>query len=358
MTSPPSSDVSPARAQRPLYATLARRVVVAIAITILLVIPSVVMLAITHESAATWATAAGIGSVVAVAAGGVEVGVMTAVVMAILTPVSIGAGGTPITGAALMALMCLTVGRLSRFGLQGATLLVPIFMAWMIIDPPFWGPQHTVNRADGGYLAWMAVIFFVGAIVPVIVLPFALRKLNLPTPKPHSRREAVPYTATITVLTTAGTFVVLQNPKQFVAGAWLIATILVLAQVGDVDTVRRTIGRVLGTLLGMLVVAGTVLWVHSLAAVYAIGIVFAVAAIAAKFSPHYWVYMALITPTVVLLNASSSTEVANLGEQRAVDTLLGAALVLLAAAITIGYSRWEKQHGHGPTTREPVVVGS
>jgi len=341
---------------RPLYATLARRVGYSVAIMLICIVPSAVLYLITHESAATWATGAGIAGVTALWVGSVEMAVLTSFVMALLTPVAIVAGSSSIGGAALMAMMCLTVGRMSRFGLHRATLLVPVFMAWMLIDPPFWGPQHTVDRTDNVYLAWMAVIFLVGALVPVAVLPFALKKVHLPTPMQHSRRESLPYTVTITVLASVSTFWVLEHPKQ-VAGAWLIATILVLSQVGDVGTVRRTVGRVLGTILGTLVVAVIVARVESLALIYVIGVVFAVAALTAKFSPHYWIYMALITPTVVCLNASSSTEVKNLGEQRMADTLVGAALVLIAAAMTIGYSRWASHRGEGAAPESPVMLG-
>lgn len=357
MTSQPKPDAAPGSVKRPVYATLGRRVVVAIALTILLVIPTMVMYAISRESAATWAAGAGIAGAAAVVAGGVEVGILTSLVLGLLTPISIVAGGTPVTGAAIMALMCLTVGRLSRFGLNRATLLVPIFMAWMIIDPPTWGPQHTVDRSDGSYLAWMGVIFFVGSIFAVLAFSFVLRRLKLPAPKPHSRRESVPYTATITVLATVATFIVLHDPAKHYAGAWLIATILVLSQVGDVGTVRRTVGRVLGTLVGSLLVIVIVVQVHSLAVIYGIGLLFAIAAITAKFSPHYWIYMALITPTVVCMNASSSSQVANLGERRAADTLIGAALVLLAAALTVGYSRWQQHRGANEGEDEPVVLG-
>jgi hypothetical protein len=87
-------------------------------------------------------------------------------------------------------------------------------------------------------------------------------------------------------------------------------------------------------------------------------VVFGIAALTAKFSPHYWVYMALITPTIICFTASSSAQVANLGEQRAQDVLIGAALVLLASAITIGYSHVTKKSGHAPTQDAPAVVGA
>ncbi len=356
MTPQTSGSAGSGAGQRSVYATLARRIVVSIAIMVLLNIPTGILFAINHEFATTWATAAGIVGVTAIITGNVQVAVVSSIAIGLLAPVAIVAGQSPITGAALMALMCMTVGKLSRIGLHRATLLVPIFMAWMILDPPTWGPGHAVDRTDSTYLAWMALIFFVGAIGPVLVLPWALRKINMPAPKPHPRRESVPYTATITVLASVCTYFLLQMPHQ-AAGAWLIATIIVLAQVGDVGTFRLTLQRVIGTWLGLVLVSLVISAVHSLSWVYIIGLVFAVAAITAKFSPHYWMYMALITPTVVCLNASSSSQLFNLGEQRALDTLVGSALVLLASCITMGFAHIEARLGHAPTTDEPAIAG-
>jgi hypothetical protein len=357
VTSSSPSAKTPAHADRPLYATLARRLVIAIALMILILIPSVILILITGEFAATWASAAAIAGLAAVAAGGVEVAILTSVVMALITPIAIIAGQSPVTGAALMALMCLTVGRMSRFGLHRATLLVPVFMAWMIINPPFWGPKELVVRTDSTYLAWMGVFFLVGAIIPVIVLPFILKKVKLAAPQPHPRQEALPYTITITVLATGATFWILQDPSKWYAGAWLISTILVLSQIGNVGTVRLTIARVVGTTVGSLLVIALVAQVQSMLLIYVIGLVLGVIAIAAKFSPHTWIYFVFITPTVVCLNASSNQHLGDLGKQRAADTLVGAALVLLASAITIGYSHWANNHGAGPTVDEPKIAG-
>ncbi|MCX6422620.1 MAG: FUSC family protein [Actinobacteria bacterium] len=329
---------SPAHEPKPLYLKLAKRMLIAIIVVVLGVVPAVILLAITKEPAVTWATGAFIAGAVAVMFGGVDVGIKTSLVMGLLAPVAIVAGSSPVAGAALLAVVCLMVGRTSRYGLQRATMLVPIFIGWMVISPPFWGPQETIDRLNSTYLLWMAATFFIGGIFAVIVVHFGLRKVHLPAPTPHPTREVVPYTVIITVLTTAATYWSLDHPKQY-AGAWLISTIMVLTQVGDVGTVRKTIGRVVGTVLGMVVVWVIVVEIQSLTLVYVIGLVFCVAALTAKFSPHYWIYMALITPTIVCFSAFSSAQVANLGEQRLEDTIVGAVLVLIAMGLAIGYAR-------------------
>jgi sterol desaturase/sphingolipid hydroxylase (fatty acid hydroxylase superfamily) len=110
------------------------------------------------------------------------------------------------------------------------------------------------------------------------------------------------------------------------------------AYVHPVETVMGT-ALFLGTVLGMVVVWVIVVEIQSLTLVYVIGLVFCVAALTAKFSPHYWIYMALITPTIVCFSAFSSAQVANLGEQRLEDTIVGAVRVLIAMGLAVGYAR-------------------
>lgn len=343
----PVTTSTPAAADKPLYAKLTKRVIIATVVLVLGLIPSIVLVAITKEFAATWATVAYIAGFTAVLVASIDVAVIVVVVMSLFVPVAIVAGGTPVAGAALMAIMCLTVGRMSRFGLHRATMLVPIFMAWMIISPPFWGPQHLVERTNGTYLSWMTLIWFVGGIFPVIVMPFVLRKMKVPhaTPQTHTRRESIPYTITITVLATAGTFWSLSMPGQ-TAGAWLIATIIVLAQVGDVSPLRLTIHRVVGTLIGIGLLTVIIVEVQSITLIYIIGFVFAIAAIASKFSPKAWIYFVFVTPAIVCLTASASSQLKDLSVQRVQDTLIGAVLVLIAAACTIGFSHVMNRKGH------------
>jgi hypothetical protein len=366
---------------------LLRRLVLAFALVVLILLPTFVMLAITHQPAATWASMGAIAGLVAVAFGGLEVGIITAIVMALLAPVAIVAGLTPITGAALMALMTLMVGRMARFGLNRALMLVPIFIAWPMLAPVPWlpadvraliqrridtkgvkldawstlfqgsAPHHSghlqeiaslvlkYNRLDHTYLAWTAVFFFVGTMFTVIIGHFAVRKLRLPAPQLHTRREVIPYTITITVLATVGTYWFLNHPKQ-TAGAFFIAVILVLSQVGEVNELRTTLSRVAGTIGGALLMMALVTQVHSVSLVevfgcplpaqtVVLGAVFGVLAVTARFGRHQWIYFALIVPTTACLNGMTVKQASNVGTQRVVDNLVGAALVLAVLGASV-----------------------
>lgn len=340
---------------------ISKRLILIAAIVFVTVAPAVIMLVVTAlvtgktEGAATWASIPAVAGIAAVVGGGRRFAVIVAIVMAFLAPLAIVAGTSPVSGAALMALLAMTVGRMSRFGLHRSALLVPVMLAWPLINPPVWGGELVVNRDDTTYLLWMTVIFFVGALFPALVGPLLLRKRSSPPLQPHPREEAVPYTVMITVLVTLGTYYVLDNPADF-GGAFLIAAILVLAPIGEAQTLRPTILRVLGTVLGSVFIFAIVSRAHSLTAVYLVGVVCIVIALMARLGPHAWIYYVFMLPATACLNSTSIAQVEPLGEQRVVDNVVGGVLVLAASALTIGYSRWASKHGH-VSHEDPETVG-
>ena len=389
-----STDTSttPAPPKRSLPQLALRRGGIAIALVVIMLLPTVVLFVITRQPSASYASIGALIGIVAVAAGGVRIGVITSIVVGLLAPLTIIAGLSPVTGAALMALMTLAVGRLSTFGLHRAVMLVPIMMAWPLLTPVPWIPSGLVTevqtkltaagltltqavaqaqsgsgsasgssataekitqaliqqRMETNYLTWIAVFFFIGTIVPVLILPFALRKMPRPAPVMHPRSETVPYTATITVLATAATYYCLDN--KLAAGSFLIATIIVLTQIGNDIQWKLTIQRVLGTLGGVLLLTGVmaaagpvsyteVLGIPIPVNIYLIGVVFGVLAVVAKFSPRQWIYYIFIAPAAAMLNAFTASQVTDFGEQRFVDNLVGAGLVIVAAVVTLVGSR-------------------
>ncbi len=391
----------------PLATIVIRRTAIAIALFLLIIVPSAVLLVITKQPSATYASMGALIGAFALLAGGLRIGILTSLVAALLAPLAIVAGLSPITGAVLMILMTLMVGRLSLFGLHRATMLVPIFLAWPMLSPIPWLPRMELGqlktiltnngltfadalskakaagggassgssattlhhamvdlRLDTTYLTWVIVFFFVGAIVPVVLLHFILRKRNLPKPKPNPRSEALNYTITICVLTGVAMYYFIDHPKQ-TSGSFFIATILVLTQVGSDIEWKLTLQRVLGTFAGLVALMGLmalmghakytdVVGIPMPVNLYIVGAVFGVGAIIAKFSPRQWIYYILITPCAALLNAYTVSAASDIGKQRLVDNLVGAALVIVAAGITIGAGRLKS----ASTPNNTAVVSS
>ena len=378
-------------AKLPLTKVVVRRVGIAVVLLAVMLVPFIVLMAATKQPSASYAAMGAIIGAIGVAVGGLRFAVIVSIVTSLLAPLSIIAGLTPLTGAILMAVMALAVGRMSRYGLHRAALLVPVFLAWPMYAPVPWvtsaqlthikdllarkglslaqavslppspsgttskATQHAIDQAmialrmDQKYLAWVAGFFFIGSIVAAFVMHLMLRKVHLPVPAPTSRRDAVPYTITIVVLTAIATYYFLDHPKQ-AGGAFLIATILVLTQVGHEIAWKLTVERVLGTFggIGLLLAVMAVVGGNSYTEVfgipipmhlYAVGLVFGMLAIATKFSPRLWIYYMLLVPTTALLNAYTTAQVAHFGRARLVDNVVGAVAVIVAALIALGASK-------------------
>jgi len=252
--------------------------------------------------------------------------------------------------------LCLTVGRLSRFGLQKSGLLVPVMLAWPLIDPPAWGGASSVDRLDNTYLLWMTLIFLVGGIVPALLVSWKLRKRPAPKLASHTRREAMTYTVMITVLVTVSTYYVLDNPKM-IGGAFLIAVVLVMAPIGTSSTIKPTIFRLIGTVMGSVLVIALVSKVDSLAVIYLFGLVFLWIALFARLSSRAWVYFVFMVPATACLNATTLSQVGELSKQRVIDNVVGGIAVIIATVLAIGYSQWSSRRGEATDTDHEIESG-
>ncbi|MFM7693303.1 MAG: FUSC family protein [Actinomycetota bacterium] len=159
----------------------------------------------------------------------------------------------------------------------------------------------------------------------------------------------MPYTVIVTVLSTVGTFYVLDHPGLY-GGAFLIAAIFVLAPIGGAQTLRPTVIRTVATVAGSVFVLAIVSGIESLALVYLVGLVLIVLALMARFGPRGWAYYVFLTLATACLNATSLSQVGSLGDQRVVDNIVGGILVLAASVLAIGCATWATRHGHADDT--------
>ena len=317
---------------------------IAVVAVVLLCVPFVVFTLINHQVAvSSWAVFAGLTGLMNYIHGGRAIGYLTVGLMAALAPISVVVGAVPLTGAALMALMCggLGVSALCRAAAEHDARS-RCTCACEMIAPPAWG-DAPVDRGSTSYLLWTMLIWGGGALWAVLVFPPLLRKMKPVPREPNTRGDTIVYAATLTVLCTLSTLAVLiWWPGS--NGAWLIVTLLVITQAGARSPVKRTVERIVGTVIG--VVAAAVLaapWTGETVLI-GIGLVLLVIALTIRIGPNFWLFTAVITPAFVLFTSVSS-DVATSAEQRVVDTLVGAALVLLASGITVLWARQQQTHG-------------
>ena len=163
------------------------------------------------------------------------------------------------------------------------------------------------------------------------------------------------YTVMITTLVTVATFYVLDNPKM-IGGAFLIAVIMVMAPIGTVQTLKPTVFRVLGTILGSVFIILLVSQIHALGIVYLIGLVFLLVSVFARLSGLAWIYYVFMVPATACLNSTTLTQVGELGKQRVIDNVVGGLLVIIATALAIGYSQWTSRRGEATDDDDEVAA--
>ena len=338
-------------APNPLQARV-RRTVLAVVAILVLCVPFGVFALINHEVAASsWAAWAGFTALVTYVLGGPAVAYLTVGLLTALVPIALVVGAVPAAGAGLMAVMCGGVGVSAAWGLHRGMMLVPMFLACVMIAPSVWGSSVPVDRTATDYLVWSMVIWGGGALWAALVFPPLLRKMKPIPREPNTRSDTIIYTTIITVFCTLSTLAVLiWWPGS--NGAWLIVTLLVITQVGHVDTLKHTTARVAGTVVGVAVAAVVASLATNQTVLIGIGLVLMVIAVVIRTGPNYWLYMAFMTPAIVLFSSTSGAEVDITGAQRLLDTLVGAALVLLASAIAVWWARQQQTH-----PGDPAAVG-
>ncbi len=105
-------------------------------------------------------------------------------------------------------------------------------------------------------------------------------------------------------------------------------TLLVVVQVGQQDTVIKTIHRAGGTVIGGVAAVALVTWANE-PVIVVVGFLLFVGCAAASMGGPYWLYAAFLTPVVVLTTGSFS-DVASRDIQRVGYTLAGSILALAA----------------------------
>jgi hypothetical protein len=324
---------------------LARRTVVAVAAIVILSVPFAVFAGISGQIAASsWAALGGVVALTNLMIGGQAIAYLSVGLLTALTPVAIVSGAVPVADAGLMAIMCFGVGLSAAQGLHRGMLLIPMYLAFMIIAPPPWS-GHTMDRTSSSYLLWNMLFLGVGALWAALVFPPLLRKRKLPPrPEPWTRDDTLVYTTTITVLCTASTLgVLIWRPGS--DGAWLVLTLLAVTQFAADTDLKRTLSRIAGTVAGVVIAAIVASISGSEAVLLAIGLVLLVITVVIMLGPHsYFLWSVFITPTVVLFTSTSIADATTTDAERLEFTLIGCALILLASGITLRWAHYQQTH--------------
>ncbi|MFN8125735.1 MAG: hypothetical protein U0R64_04415 [Candidatus Nanopelagicales bacterium] len=197
-----------------------RRVLMLVVGVLIMVAPGVITSTLWTPEATSPLLPGSIVGAVAAAALGWRLGLLTVFIMGLATPAAIVAGGVPLAGAGLMALLCLFTG-LTAF--RGDAQRVPdgaLVLAYPMIQPPSLGTLGA-DRASEPYVLAMMLLMTVAAWM-VLVLAVVSRHRTLPElyggpprrPQPHRRHHRSRHSEHLRGA----------HPESLVGGAWLILT--------------------------------------------------------------------------------------------------------------------------------------
>jgi hypothetical protein len=326
---------------------LARRVVLGVAVIAILCVPFAVFGVISGELAASFAIFGGLATVTVLVVGGRAFAYLAVGLFTALTPIAIVSGAVPVAAAALMALMCFGAGVSAAWGLHRAMVSIPMYLTVMIVAPPPWSGLTADDRTNTSYLLWNMLFLGGGALWAALVFPPILRKQKMPMPlrplQPWARVDVVVYTITITVLCTACTLAVLiWRPGSDLA--WLPITVLAVSGYGiGAASVKRTLARIGGTVIGVAIAAIVASVVGSEAVLIGIALVLAVIVVVVLLSSQsYLLFEVFVVPTVVLLAATSIADVDKTDAERLAAVLIGGALALIASGIALGWAHYQR----------------
>lgn len=296
-------------------------------ITLIAVIaPLPVMSVLGFASTGGFVGLAGLAAVVATLSIGVRGGLIAAV--------ALGAGATLLTlssgywwlAAFVMAVFALGLGLSARRGWQSAFLWVPIALGFVASDAAktLQGLEFAALVLGVSFLIWGAGVAGLAHLV--------FRRPIMPQSHGESPRVVAGYAFTITVVTfiTQGAAVGLDLGH---AGSWLVMTPLIVVQPHMRDGWRKALLRAGGTVVGFGIVMGVAAVVTTTSILYVIAILAFNAAMYVKLrSWNYFVYAALLTPAIVILEGTSSS-LTQTAEYRLEATLGGVAISLIAMAL-------------------------
>lgn len=351
MTSP-APKPTPAKESESTRRSPVRHLATILIVLLIVAAPAVIASLVWSSDAASPIILGAIVGLVAAVSAGRRIALIEVFLLLLAAPLAVVSGQVPIAGAALMALLCLGAGLTAMWGLHGSFKMIPLVLAYPMIHPSALGELAPV-RDSTEYLVALSLLLFGGALWMALLVPVLARHRPLPELQPAARVDTLTYTAIITILCSVNTFAVLTvNPSS--QGAWLILTLIAVTQLGPLRSLKRTVLRVIGTVVGAGIAAG----IAAAASQVAIQQILALVCLGLAMyyrTAAYWVYVAFLTPTVVLLSSTGDVDATT--ESRVLYTVIGASQVLLASGIVLVYQHFRsKGRAQAPDLRaEPLT---
>lgn len=248
----------------------------------------------------------------------------------------------PLAGAVFMGLLAGGAALAARRGLHSPAMVVPLAISITITAPP------TISGIDSPALTALIVGAIMGGcglwvtLVARLVLGSSVPRLPR---HEHSRNVTLAYAGVMALVVGAASFMVLAAyPVD--RGGWLILTLVVVLQPSSKDTIKKTLQRLGGTVVGLgIALLVTLVDLPAWADLLGSSILLYLA-LGARFVLRmpYGVYVMCLTPAILLMNAKTA-DALDLATKRLEFTAAGALIAIVVAFVSkVIVIEWRRRH--------------
>jgi uncharacterized protein (DUF486 family) len=282
-----------------------KHVVVALVITFIPMLPSLLLAPLGWGDATGPFLLATMAALMASVFAGIRLGLIVTAGLVVADVLALPAAPSPVWAGLVMAATALLYGLSARRGLTSMIATAPIAVAFTLADPP--------TLQQGSMLAdALALALFVGlgGLWGTGFGSLLGRKVPRKVPPLSKWTTAVVFAVTMAIVAGVTMGIVVATGIGH-TGAWILLTILIVAQPAMGQTFRKSLERALGTLLGFGIALVVALLVGNTTLLLVLGIAFLTFAVYVKLDSRstYWQFTTFLTPGIVLAEGSAADAV-------------------------------------------------
>lgn len=294
--------------------------------------PGIILTMLGMSSAGSAATIGAIGGGIAIISTSFTNATWAATAMGIATFLAVAFSSHFPFAVGLFVLIGAGLGALNVRGMSSAFVFVPISAGFVLAQPP----ALTTSLIFDGMV--VGVITAGAALLPVILMTFAVKKLPVRPPAQFAPRVVVGYSVNLALLLGLTSFLTVHYALGQLGG-WLMLTVVVIIQPLRRASWTKGVQRAAGTVLGFFIAIGVATTISVTGFYFAIGNIFIILALLASARRRpYWQYAMFLTPGIVLLNGTGAS-VVETADARLLATIVGAMLCVLLLLVERPVSR-------------------
>lgn len=274
---------------------------------------------------------------------GWRTGLIIAVPFALFAGLAAWSAASPWVAAIVLAGAAFLRGYAAKAGMHDALVMTVIALGFIVASP-------IPSSAPGTFSPlplYVTSVSLIAALWATLVMFLLRHRLHVREHQGLDPIRVLAYSLVLAFLIGVATWCVVYFDLGH-AGGWIILTIVIVFQPSLGAGFKKAVQRAAGTVIGFLVAMLIGVLLPSGGLLYVIGTVFLLVAFVFMLQGRpYWLYAAVLTPAIVLLESAGST-VDLVAEQRLGATLIGVAgtmLVMLALAPFAKYLVGEHRHG-------------